>query len=325
MNKNKMNNFLLGFSLLATSIFFQTCLAGPYPERPIKVIVGLGPGSSLDTVMRLIGQKLAEQMGQPVVVENRSGAGGNVAAEAVARSAPDGYTLLAVNTGLAIAPSIYKNLSFNPSKDLIAVAQMTRMPHVLVAPVSLPVNNVAEFIALAKTQPGRLNFGSAGIGNADHLAGEVLKSMSGIDIIHIAYRGGPPALADLVNGNLAIVFSGIPGALPLIEAGKLKALAVGTAQRSAVLPNVPSVAETIPGFDVSLWYGMMAPTGTRPEIIAFISSALETVLKQPTLIATLNKMGADSAVSSPAEFQLFVNDEYQRWKKVVQEGNVQLD
>ncbi|MEI8403219.1 MAG: tripartite tricarboxylate transporter substrate-binding protein, partial [Alcaligenaceae bacterium] len=236
-----------------------------------------------------------------------------------------GYTLLAVNTGLAIAPSIYKNLSFNPSKDLIAVAQMTRMPHVLVAPVSLPVNNVAEFIALAKTQPGRLNFGSAGIGNADHLAGEVLKSMSGIDIIHIAYRGGPPALADLVNGNLAIVFSGIPGALPLIEAGKLKALAVGTAQRSAVLPNVPSVAETIPGFDVSLWYGMMAPAGTRPEIITLISSALETVLKQPALIASLNKMGADSAASSAAEFQRFVNGEYQRWKKVVQEGNVQLD
>ncbi len=320
-----MNNFLLGFSLLVTSIFFQTCLAGPYPERPVKVIVGLGPGSSLDTVMRLIGQNLAERLGQPVVIENRSGAGGNVAAEAVARSAPDGYTLLAVNTGLAIAPSIYKNLSFDPSKDLIAVAQMTRMPHVLVAPVSLPVNNVAEFIALAKAQPGRLNFGSAGIGNADHLAGEVLKSLSGIDIIHIAYRGGPPALADLVNGNLAIVFSGIPGALPLLEAGKIKALAVGTAQRSAVLPNVPTVAETIPGFDVSLWYGMMAPAGTRPEIIALIYSALGNALKQPALIASLNKMGADSVASSPAEFQRFVNDEYQRWKKVVQEGNVQLD
>ena len=320
-----MNNFLLGFSLLVTGIFFQTCLAGPYPERPVKVIVGLGPGSSLDTVMRLIGQNLAIRLGQPVVIENRSGAGGNVAAEAVARSAPDGYTLLAVNTGLAIAPSIYKNLSFDPSKDLIAVAQMTRMPHVLVVPVSLPVNNVAEFIALAKAQPGRLNFGSAGIGNADHLAGEVLKSMSGIDIIHIAYRGGPPALADLVNGNLAIVFSGIPGALPLLEAGKIKALAVGTAQRSAVLPKVPTVAETIPGFDVSLWYGMMTPAGTRPEIIALISSALGNALKQPALIASLNKMGADSAASSPAEFQRFVNDEYQRWKKVVQEGNVQLD
>ncbi len=298
--------------------------AAPFPSQPIKIIVGFAPGSSVDTITRLVGEKLGERIGQPVIIENRPGAGGNIGASAVARADPDGYTLLGCNTGLAIAPAIYKKLAYNP-KDLMAVAQMTSMPHVLVTPVNLPANSIPELIALAKSKPGELNLGSAGVGNADHLAGELLKSMAHIDLVHVPYRGGSQVMTDVISGRVAVFFSGLPGALPMIKAGKVKALGVGTAKRSWALPDVPAIAETLPGFDVSLWYGLMAPAGTPPDIVKKISDEVAAILKEPAMVERLHQMGADPAESTTAQFQGLYDQEIKTWATVVQKAHIQLD
>lgn len=311
-------------ALLLLAGVFNLAQAAPYPDQAIKILIGFAPGSSVDIITRLIALKLGDRLGHPVIVENRPGAGGNIAAQAVTRAAPNGYTLLACNTGLAIAPSIYKNLTFKPT-DLVAVAQMTSSPHVLVSPINLPANSIPELIALAKSQPGKYNLGSAGVGNADHLTGELLNSMAHINLVHVPYQGGAQVMTDVVIGNVAVFFSGLPGALPMIRAGKVKALGVGTAKRSWALPDVPAIAETLPGFDVSLWNGLMAPAGTPKPIIDKISNEIAAILKQPETLKTLHQMGVDPADASSAHFEALYKSEVKRWATVVREANVKLD
>lgn len=299
--------------------------AATFPERPIRMVVGFAAGSSVDVVARLVGEKLSTQLGQPVIVENIPGAGGNIAAGMVARANKDGYTLLVSNTGYAIAPAIYTKLNFDPAKDLVGVAQFTSMPHVLVSPVNLPASSIAELIALAKAEPGKYNLGSAGIGNADHFAGELLQSMAQIKLAHIPYKGGAQVMTDVINGNIAVFFSGLPGALPMLQTGKVKALGVGTAQRSWALPDVPAIAETLPGYDVSLWYGLMAPAGTPEPVIDKLSTAVAAVLEQPDVKQSLHQIGVDPAPPGAAHFQALINSEMKRWGDVAREAGVKLD
>jgi len=296
-----------------------------FPEQPIRIVVGFAAGSSIDVVTRLVAQRMAARAGQPVIVENRPGAGGSIAADYVARANPDGYALLAINSGYAIAPAIYKNLTFDPARDLIAVAQMTSMPHVLLSPPKLPANDIRELIALAKADPGKYNLGSAGVGNADHLAGELLESMAGIELVHIPYKGGPQVMTDVVNGNVAVFFSGLPGALPMIQAGKVKALGVGTAQRSWALPDVPAIAETLPGYDVSLWYGLVAPAGTPDKIVDMLSKTVAEVLEEPDTSKTLRQIGVDPAPPGARQFQALIDGEIKRWSDVVREADIKVD
>ena len=308
------------FCVCALSAQAQT-----FPDQPIRIVVGFAPGSSLDTVTRVVAAKLGDELGKPVVVENKPGAGGNIAAEFVARSTPNGYTLLACNTGLAIAPAIYRDMTFDPARDLRAVSQMTSMPHVLVAATNFPANNIAELIALAKLRPGKLNMGSAGVGNADHLAGELFNSMAKVNIVHVPYKGGAQAMADTITGTVAIYFSGLPGAIPMIQAGKVQALGVGLAPRSWALPDVPAIAETLPGFDVNLWYGLMAPAGTSDAVADRIAQAVHQVMLRPDMVETMRKIGADPVAGSPADFQKLFNAEVPRWKALVKEANVRID
>jgi len=317
---------------LITRIFFclilslsQWASAQSFPNQPIKFVVGFAAGSSIDIVTRAISQKLSEKIGKPITVENRPGAGANIGAEYVARAAPNGYTLLVANNGLAIAPAIYKNLNFNPTKDLVAVTQLTSMPHVVVAPMDLPANNIPELIALAKARPGKLNMGSAGVGNADHLAGELMFSMAKINIVHVPYKGGAQALMDVSNGNVAIFFSGLPGALPMIKSGKVKALGVGTAQRSWALPEVQSISETLPGFDVTLWYGLLAPAGTPKPVIDFFANEVKAMMAQPDVIEMLRNIGTDPVGSTPQQFQALFDKEVKTWQTVVKEANIVVD
>ena len=277
------------FCVCALSAQAQT-----FPDQPIRIVVGFAPGSSLDTVTRVVAAKLGDELGKPVVVENKPGAGGNIAAEFVARSTPNGYTLLACNTGLAIAPAIYRDMTFDPARDLRAVSQMTSMPHVLVAATNFPANNIAELIAK-------------------------------VNIVHVPYKGGAQAMADTITGTVAIYFSGLPGAIPMIQAGKVKALGVGMAQRSWALPDVPAIAETLPGFDVNLWYGLMAPAGTSDAVADRIAQAVHQVMLRPDMVETMRKIGADPVAGSPADFQKLFNAEVTRWKALVKEANVRID
>ena len=305
-------------ALLLLAGVFNLAQAAPYPDQAIKILIGFAPGSSVDIITRLIALKLGDRLGHPVIVENRPGAGGNIAAQAVTRAAPNGYTLLACNTGLAIAPSIYKNLTFKPT-DLVAVAQMTSSPHVLVSPINLPANSIPELIALAKSQPGKYNLGSAGVGNADHLTGELLNSMAHINLVHVPYQGGAQVMTDVVIGNVAVFFSGLPGALPMIRAGKVKALGVGTAKRSWALPDVPAIAETIPGYDVVLWFGTMTPRGTPQPIIQALNAAINKGLQDAAIKQSLARDGMTASGGTPQDFDRRIRKDYERWTKVVKE------
>jgi tripartite-type tricarboxylate transporter receptor subunit TctC len=325
MKRDKMNKLMTRVFLCLTLSVCQGTFAQTFPDQPVKIVVGFAAGSSIDIITRVVAQKLGEKIGKPVTVENKPGAGANIGAEYVARSNPNGYTLLAANNGLAIAPAIYKNMTFNPSKDLVAITQMTSMPHVVVAPMDLPANNIPELIALAKARPGKLNMSSAGTGNADHLAGELMFSMANINIVHVPYKGGAQAMMDVANGNVAIFFSGLPGALPMIKAGKVKALGVGTAQRSWALPEVQSIGETLPGFDVTLWYGLLAPAGTPKTIVDYFAREVKAIMTQTDLIESLRNVGADPVGSTPQQFQALFDKEVQTWQAVVKNANIVVD
>lgn len=310
---------------LLASIAMLACLsagaADEYPNRPIRLLVGFNPGSSVDVVSRIFARKLEEKLGKPVVVENRSGAGGAIAAEAVANAAPDGYTLLSANNGLAIAPALNKKLRYDP-KALIAVAQMTLMPWVVLSPTNLPANTIPELIAYAKANPKLLNLGSAGSGNGDHLAGELLKSMANIEFTHVPYKGGGEVISAVISGDVHVFFSGLPGALPQLQSKKVKALGVSTARRSWALPNVPAIAETLPGYDISLWYGLMAPAGTPPDITNKISTAIRSIVASPEMAEALKKIGADGVDTSRAQFQAFYESELVRWGMVIKDAGI---
>jgi tripartite-type tricarboxylate transporter receptor subunit TctC len=291
--------------------------AQTYPTRPVRIIVGIPAGSATDIAARLIGQWLSERLGQPFIIENRVGAGGNVGTEMVVRSAPDGYSLLMVNGANAISATLYENLSFNFIRDIAPVASVMRTSVVMEVHPSVPAKTVPEFIAYAQANPGKIAMASAGNGTIQHVAGELFKKMARIDLLHVPYRGAPPALTDLIAGQVQVMFDVLPSSIGYIRAGKLRALAVTTATRSEMLPDLPTVDEFVPGYEASGWIGVGTPKNTPTEIVDKLNKEINVALADPKIRARIADLGSLVFASSPAEFTNFIAAETEKWGKVV--------
>jgi tripartite-type tricarboxylate transporter receptor subunit TctC len=291
--------------------------ADAYPSRPVRLIVGVVAGGANSTVARLVAQSLSERLGQQVVVENRPGAGGNVAAEAVAHAVPDGYTLLFVSSANAIGASLNEKPGYDFVRDIAPVASLVHGPLIMVVNPSFPARTVPEFIAYAKAHPGEINMASAGVGNTTHLVGELFMMLTDTRLTHVPYRGGAPAVTDLLAGQVQVYFDGISGSLEHVRTGRLRGLAVTSATRAAVLPEVPSIGEFVPGYDATGWYGVGAPRDTPGEIVDRLNTETNAVLADPRLAARLADLGYAAFASSPAEFGQFITRETEKWAKVV--------
>ena len=315
---------LLGFVL---GLLFCVNLWGQeaWPSRPVRFILPFPPGGGTDILGRLIAERLSANLGQPVVTENRGGAGGNVGAEAAARSAPDGYTIVLVAPSLAISPTLYSKLNYDPVKDLAPVSLVATVPNVMITQPSLP-GDLREFIAVVRSKPGALNFGSGGAGTSNHLAGELFNLVAGTKLVHIPYKGVNLAMQDVLTGNVHLVFIGIPAAAPHIKAGKLRALALAAPQRSSALPDVPTVAEAgLADFEITTWYGVLAPAGTPRPIIARLNAELVKVMHAPELKEKLAATGTDPLTSTPEEFAAYIKREITKWGDVIRKAGVKAD
>ena len=312
---------LVGLALLAGAAVAQT-----YPSRPVHLIVPFTPGTGIDILSRVIGQKLHERWGEAVVVDNRPGASGNIGTEAGARAPADGYTLVMTVNTLAINPSLYKSLPFDPVKDFAPVTRVAFGTLGLTVIPSVPANSVREFIALAKAQPGKYFYGSPGNGTPHHLAMEMLKSAAGIDLIHAPYKGSAGVVADMLGGHISMMFLPIHVAMPYVNSGKLRVLAVTTRMRSPVAPNVPTMVEAgVPGYEVDMWYGLLAPANTPKEIIAKINAEVALVLNMPDVRDNLTKQGLEPSSSSPEEFGALIRTDIVKWARVVKQGGITAD
>ena len=300
-----------------------TARADNYPSRPVRIIVGFPAGNTSDTVARLAGQTLSERLGQQFIVENRPSAAGNIAAETVVRAAPDGYTLLEVASANAANVTLYPNLNFDFIRDIAPVASICSVPDVMVINPSVPAKTIPEFIAYAKARPGKFNMASAGTGSASHLAGELFKVTTGVDLVHVPYRGS--FVSDLLGGQIQVVFPPVPTVLGYIKAGKLRALAVTGKARSEALPEIPTVAETVPGYEASAWYGMGVPRGAPAETVDKLSKAIIAGLAAPEIKARLSDLGAVPMPMSPGEFGKFIADETEKWGAVIRAANIKAE
>ena len=289
------------------------------------MVAGFPPGGAVDMVARLMGQRLSEKLGVPFVIENRPGAGGNIATEAVVRASPDGYTLLMVNVANAINATLYDKLNFSIIRDIAPVASIMRAPGVMVVNPSVPANTVPEFIVYARANPGKVNMASAGNGSSGHVFGELFKFMTGVNILHVPYRGGAPVITDLLGGQVQIYFGPIPETIEHIRTGKLRPLAVTTGTRLEVLPNIPTVAEFVPGYEASGWHGVGAPANTPREVIEKLSKEIKVSLDDPTMKTRLADLGGTVFAGSPADFGKFITDETQKWGKVVKFAGIKAD
>jgi tripartite-type tricarboxylate transporter receptor subunit TctC len=296
-----------------------------YPTKPVRLIVGVAPGGANDTVARLVAQALSERLGQPVVVENRPGAGGNIGLEAVINAPPDGYTLLFATSANALAASFYDNANVNFARDIAPVTSLVRGPLVMEVNPSFPAKTIPEFIAYAKANPGKINMASAGIGNTTHVAGVLFMMLTGTKFTHVPYRGGAPAVADLMAGQVQLYFDGISGSLGYIRSGKLRALGVTTAQRSDVLPDVPSIAEFVPGYEAGGWYGIGVPRNVPAEIVNKLNSDINASLADPKLKARLAELGYTTLGSSPAAFGTMITQEIDKWAKVLKFAGIKAE
>lgn len=296
--------------------------AQPYPVRPVRLVVGLAAGGGTDVVARVMVDALSQQLGQQFFVENRTGLAGNLATQAVVNSPPDGYTLLFTGPNNAISASIYKNLSFDFLRDTVAVAGVMRFPNLMVVPPSLAVHTVAEFIDYAKANPGKLSMASSGVGASPHLSGELFKLMTGVAMVHVPYRGSAAVYPDLMTGTVHVLFDNLPGALPLVQAGKLRALGVTSAERWDALPDIPAIAETVPGYRVDVWYGISAPRGVAPQIVATLNRAVNAALAEPKLAARFAELGGKPMPMSTEQMSRFVAEDVAKWAKVVQFANI---
>ena len=299
--------------------------AQTYPSRPVRLIVGFGAGTAADVVARLIGQWLSERLGQTFVVENRPGAGSNMGAQAVVRAPADGYTLLLVTTTNAVNATLYNNLDFNLSRDIAPVANLILVPNVMVVNPSVPAKTVPEFIAYAKANPGKINMASTGNGTQPHVSGELFNMMAGVNMVHVQYRGAPPALTDLLGGQVQVYFASTTISIEHIRAGKLRALAVTTAKRSEALPDIPTVGDFLPGYETSLWFGVGAPKNTSAEIIDKLNKEINAGLADPKIKAAIADMGGTVLAGSPADFGKLVADETEKWAKVVKFSGARPD
>ncbi|MET0469781.1 MAG: tripartite tricarboxylate transporter substrate binding protein [Xanthobacteraceae bacterium] len=296
-----------------------------YPTRPVRWVVGYPAGGTTDILARLIGQYLSEKLGQQFIVENKPGAGNNIATEAVINSPPDGYTLLFVNPANGINTSLYKKLSFNFPRDIAPIAGIARVPNVMEVNPNVPAKTVAEFIAYAKANPNKVNLASSGNGTSVHLSGELFMAMTGVKLTHVPYRGSAPALTDMIAGQVQVLFDNLPSSIEHVRAGKLRALAVTTEKRSEALPDVPTVAETVPGYEASAWFGMGAPKGTPPEVIAVLNKTINEALADPNIKARLAEMGGMPMGGTPADFGKIIVDETEKWRKVVEFAGASVD
>ena len=299
--------------------------AQTYPVRPIKIIVPSPAGATTDTLVRMTAQKLQEKWGQPVIVDNRPGAGGNIGAEEAAKAAPDGYTLLFTYPApLVVNKTLYKELAYDPD-SFVPISLEATVPLVLAVPPKEEATSVQQLIAFAKAHPNQLNFASQGYGTSGHLAGELFKSMAGIAIVHVPYKGSAPALTDILGGRIDMMFIELSTVLNQIKAGKLRALAVGSEKRNPFLPDVPAMAEVLPGFQASTWFGMVAPPATPPEIVAKLSSAVAAAIREPDMAKRLVDMSATAVGDTPAEMAVFLRDERQRWGGVIRAAGVKAE
>jgi tripartite-type tricarboxylate transporter receptor subunit TctC len=298
-------------------------LAQTYPSRPVRMMVGFPAGNAPDIVARLMGQWLSDGLGQPIVVENRPGAGSNIATEAVVRSPPDGYTLMMTVLTNVFNTTLYTNLNFNFVTDMTHIAGVANAPFVVVVPPSFPAKTIPEFIAYAKANPGKINMASGGKGSATHIFGELFKAMAGVDLLHVPYRG--PYIPDLLAGQVHMVVAPIPQALGLIRNGKLTALAVTTAKRLSSLPDVPTVAESVPGYEAIGWYGLGLPKGVPADIVDKLNQATNKSLADPKLVTRLAELGVEPMPMTPAQFQKFVVSEADKWTKVIRAAGVTPD
>jgi tripartite-type tricarboxylate transporter receptor subunit TctC len=314
----------------SVALFALACMAASaadYPSKPIRWISPWPPGGANDVFSRDIGRKLSDAFGQPVIVDNRPGAAGTIGSDVAAKAPADGYTVVMGSSPThAIAPSLYPQLPYDPVRDFTAVTLVGTVPNVLVVHPSLAAKNVKELIALAKASPGRLNFASAGNGTSQHLSGELFKTLAGVDMVHVPYKGTAPAMVDLIAGQVQLAFDNVTTIVPYIQAGKLRALAVTPAKRSAILPDVPTVAEAgVPGYEASVWFGVFAPAGTPQPVIARLHAEILKALNTADLRARMVAMGTDISGMGPAEFQAFVRKEVPKWAEVVRKANVKIN
>src|SRR5947207_1546829 len=308
------------FLMLLALLVSQAALAQAWPNRPVRFLVPFAAGAGINDIMaRLVGQHLGAGLGQPVVIENRAGAGGIAGTEAAAKAAPDGYTFLMTNVSLVTSAYLYK-LSYDPQKDFIPVTLVATSPLMLVVHPSVAAKSVQELVALAKANPGRLNFGSGGVGSTPHLSVELFKSAAGFDAVHVPYKGGAPALNDLVGGQLSFMIENMPGTMPFVKAGKLRALAITSAERSPLEPALPTMAEAgVPGYEVVGWNGLVAVRGTPPEIVARLAAEVAQILRTPEVKERLATLGAEPVGNTPEEFGAFIRAENARWGRIIKE------
>jgi tripartite-type tricarboxylate transporter receptor subunit TctC len=304
---------------------FRLARAQSYPNRPVRIIVGFAAGGINDVAARLIGQSLSERLGQPFVVENRAGASGNIATEAVVNAPPDGHTLLLIGSSNTINPTLYEKLNFNFAHDIVPVAGIIRAPLVMEVNPAFPARTVAEFMTYARANPGKINMASGGSGTSVHMAGELFSMMTGVRLVHVPYRGEGPALSDLMGGQVQVMFSNMPASLEFVRAGKLRALAVTTATRSEALPDLPTVGEFVPSYEASGIGGLGAPRGTPAPIVDMLNQQINTVLSDPRMKKRLADLGATALVGSPADFGKLLADEIEKWARVVKFSDAKPD
>jgi tripartite-type tricarboxylate transporter receptor subunit TctC len=319
--------FLSRAGAVAAALASCVAFAQPYPSKPVKIVVPFAAGGAVDIITRVLADRLQPALGQQIVVEPVVGAGGNIGSAAVAKAAPDGYTLLMATTGThTINPGLYKSMPFDAVRDFAPITVIASVPNLLVVHPSVPAKDVRELVALAKSQPGKLNFASFGHGTSNHLSGELFKSVAGVDVVHVPYKNAPQAVLELVGGQVSFAFVNAPLALPQVRAGKLRALAVTGAKRSPAVPDMPTMAEAgLPGFVVESWYGLMAPAGTPQPVVEKLHRDTLAVLARPDLAEAFAKQGADVITSSPAEFASMIAKEKDRWAEVIRKSGAKID
>jgi tripartite-type tricarboxylate transporter receptor subunit TctC len=325
MNLPRRGVLQLAVGAAALPVVLSSARAQTYPMGPVRIIVGFTAGSATDILARLIGQWLSERLARPFVIENRPGAGGNVGTEAAIRARPDGYTLLMVVPANAINATLYEKLNFNFIRDTAPVAGVVRVPYVMEVSLSVPVNTVADLVAYAKANPGKLNMASPGIGTGNHMAGELFKLMTGVNLQHVPYRGAPPAMTDLIGGQVQVMFDTVTASIEHIRANKVRPLAVTTAMRSKLLPELPTVGDFVPGYEASATFGVAAPKNTPSEIVEELNKAINASLADPKMKARLADLGGTPLSGSPADFGKLIADETEKWAKVVKLAGIKAE
>jgi tripartite-type tricarboxylate transporter receptor subunit TctC len=318
--------FGLAVLVLAASLCVHDATAQTYPSKPIRIVVPFAPGGGVDTVARVTGAKLSEALGHTVLVDNRAGANGILGAELVAKSPPDGHTMLLCSNSQTYNVSLYSKLPYDPFKDFLPISYLASATYLLIVHPSLPVRSVKELVALARAKPDQLTYSSGGVGGGSHLAGELLKSIAKIDIVHVPYKGIAPAVSELVGGHVTFSFAVVPAALPHVQAGKLRAIAVSSAQRSSLVPDLPTVAESgLPGFDVFSWYGTFAPAGTPKAVVERLNSEFSKIVQMQDVRSKLGGLGLEVKRGTPQEFERFLKADFELWDKIIRGIGIRVD